>query len=552
MSSVSSLVSLPSCIAAGSMAERIYRLMLQLVSIPSVTGSDGGENLCAEFIREWISRMEYFKASPSDLYRVDLQGDPLGRVAVAALLRAAMPTERTVILTGHFDVVDTDVCGPLRPWAFDPEEYTRRIGELNLPEDVRKDLESGNYLFGRGVSDMKAGIAIDMCLLEKYAQNRDALDFNVLLLAVPDEEGDSAGMRGAIGFLAELQEREKLDFLACVNTEPVFESASPAIYYGTIGKIMPLYLCVGRESHAGEYYEGLNSALIASYLNISLDGAKDTIERYGNQTFQPQCCLRMRDLRSRYAVTLPERTVLYYNCLTVEKTPAALLREMKGKALAALEASLSHVGRADWIPRVLTVKEIMDKAIAVVGGTKESLWTMLLPRIAEKGVSDERERNIEFLSLVLDLTGEKGPLVIVGFVPPFYPPRSNRSSSFHERAVRQAASEIRGDLEGRGFEFKEMEIFQGITDLSFTGFQGSVEELAPLAANTPLWGKEYALPLDDLRKIDIPCVVLGPIGKDAHKITERLELDYTFNVVPSVLEKFIASVVRCHAGENGR
>jgi arginine utilization protein RocB len=85
--------------------------------------------------------------------------------------------------------------------------------------------------------------------------------------------------------------------------------------------------------------------------------------------------------------------------------------------------------------------------------------------------------------------------------------------------------------------------------LSFTGFQGKAEELAPLAANTPLWGKNYDLPLEDLRKIDIPGVVLGPIGKDSHKITERIELRYSFNVLPSLLKEFVAAAFRYSSGQ---
>jgi arginine utilization protein RocB len=520
------------------MGRRIYDLMLELVAIPSITGSDSGENECARFIFDKLSNIGYFKQNPNDLQFVALENDPCGRHFIAAFLRAARPSKKTVILTGHFDVVDTDVCGSLRLWAFDPAEYTKRIGEIDLPEDVRKDLNSGSYLFGRGVSDMKTGVALDICLWEDYAARREELEFNVLLLLVPDEEGDSVGMRGSVPFLARLKEEEALDLLVCVNTEPVFESNVPAIYYGTIGKIMPMYLCVGKESHAGEYYDGLNSTLVASYLNISLDGGKDTIETLGSQTFQPQCCLRMRDLRSRYAVTLPERTFLYYNCLTIEKTPAAVLAEMKDKASSALNFALSHVDHADWTSRVLTVEEVLDSAAKVLRG-REKLFSVLLPQVTAK---DERERNVEFLSLALDAAGEKGPLVVVGFVPPFYPPRRNHDESGHERAVRHGASIVAEELKHRGFEFKEVEIFQGITDLSFTGFRSEVEELAPLASNTPLWGRGYDLPLSELRKIDIPCVVLGPIGKDAHKITERVELDYSFNVLPSIVQKFIESI----------
>ncbi|MDR1979839.1 MAG: M20/M25/M40 family metallo-hydrolase [Synergistaceae bacterium] len=526
--------------ALDGMGKRVYDLMLKLVAIPSITGSDGGENACARFIRDRLSRFDYFKKNPDDLRLIPLENDPRGRYSVGALLRAARPSKKTIILTGHFDVVDTDVCGALRPWAFEPEEYTKRIGEIDLPEDVRKDLDSGDYLFGRGVSDMKTGVALDICLLEDYAARGEELEFNVLLLLVPDEEGDSVGMRGSVPFLARLREEEGLDFLACVNTEPVFESSMPAVYYGTIGKIMPMYLCVGRESHAGEYYDGLNSTLVASYLNIALDGGKDTIETLGSQTFQPQCCLRMRDLRNRYAVTLPERTVLYYNCLTIEKTPAAVLAEMSDKAMSAMRSALSHVDRTNWTPRVLTVEQVLGNAAEALGG-KEKLFSELLPQVA---ADDERERNIEFLSLALDAAGEKGPLVVVGFVPPFYPPRRNQGKREHERAVRYAASVVGENLRHRGFGFKEIEIFQGITDLSFTGFQGKAEELAPLAANTPLWGYGYDLPLSELQKIDIPCVVLGPIGKDSHKITERVELDYSFNVLPLVLRQFIESIFR--------
>jgi arginine utilization protein RocB len=355
-------------------------------------------------------------------------------------------------------------------------------------------------------------------------------------------------MRGSVPYLAELREQEGLDFEFCVLTEPVFESGGPAVYYGTIGKIMPLYLCVGRESHAGEYYDGLNSTLIASYLNISLEGGKDTIETWGSQTFPPQCCLRMRDTRERYAVTLPERTVLYYNCLVVKKTPAAVLEEMKGKAASALASAFAHAGRSAPLrqallsptPRVSTVEDVLEKASAKAGG-REKLFAELLPRVEAE---DERERNIEFLSLALDVAGEKGPLAVVGFVPPFYPPRVDRDG----RAVRHGASVVGGDLRRRGFGFAEIEVFQGITDLSFTGFQGKAEELTPLAANTPLWGKNYDLPLEDLGKIDIPGVVLGPIGKDSHKLTERVELNYSFNVLPSVLKEFVASAFRCSSG----
>jgi arginine utilization protein RocB len=54
-------------------------------------------------------------------------------------------------------------------------------------------------------------------------------------------------------------------------------------------------------------------------------------------------CLRFRDLVKNYSVTLPERAVAYYNLLTVEKTPAGVLEEMKAAAGEALEMSLRRI-----------------------------------------------------------------------------------------------------------------------------------------------------------------------------------------------------------------
>ena len=86
---------------------------------------------------------------------------------------------------------------------------------------------------------MKTGVAVNLCLLEDWAADREKLDFNVLLWLVPDEEGDSAGMRLSLPALLDLREREGLEFAVCVDTEPVLSNDGPGIYFGTIGKAMP-------------------------------------------------------------------------------------------------------------------------------------------------------------------------------------------------------------------------------------------------------------------------------------------------------------------------
>ncbi|HHY11072.1 MAG TPA: hypothetical protein GX529_00410, partial [Firmicutes bacterium] len=49
---------------------------------------------------------------------------------------------------------------------------------------------------------------------------------------------------------------------------------------------------------------------------------------------------------------------------------------------------------------------------------------------------------------------------------------------------------------------------------------------------------------DDLLKLDIPVVNLGPWGKDAHKFMERLDVDYSLEVVPKLLKSLIQKLAQ--------
>lgn len=536
-----------------SLAEKdLYSLLLDLVAIPSVSFSEE-ENRAADFIYSTLSELEYFQQHSAFLRFLPAEGDPLGRKAVAALVKAKPATKRTVIITGHFDVVDAEACGHLKHLAFSPEEYTRRVGELEISEEARADLSSGEYLFGRGVSDMKSGIALEMCLIGELSRS-ESFPANVLFVAVPDEENTSAGMRGAVPWLVRLREEWELEYIACLNSEPsVGGRGVPAggVYVGTIGKIMPFYLCVGKEAHVGDYYEGVSASLLTSYLSLALEGSPDTAESLDGVFFPPQACLRFKDLVKNYSVTLPERSVAYYNCLTVSRTPARILQEMKTAAERALEMTLDHLSKARrslrqrgaslpgkdaFRPRVLTYAELLEK-VRVRMERFDDVLDSFLKTLPDS--LDERDLCIETASFLLDLSGEKGPLILVGFLPPFYPPRLNRSESSGERSLLRAVERLKEAGKPFGLSINRIDVFQGIMDLSYLGFQGEPSELDALAKNMPLWGRAYRFPLDELKKLDVPIANFGPIGKDDHKNAERIQLPYYLRTLPPLFGKFV-------------
>jgi arginine utilization protein RocB len=388
---------------------------------------------------------------------------------------------------------------------------------------------------------MKLGIATEMIMLKQFSEDTRLYDVNIMFLTVPDEEGDSFGMRAAVEPLCQMQE-QGYEFLVYLNTEPSFvegeHSNSPAIYHGTIGKMMPFFMCVGKETHVGMYSEGLNSLLIASYLNIILEGRD-----------KRTACLYMRDQRRSYAVTLPERTAVYFNHLfplSGNTTPAVLIDMMKADAKAALLHAFEHFGanfreEKKWEPHVITVEELMELASKREGIDKVSLMDRLSGELPE--LADEREKNIEIINKLLDAAAEKGPLVVVGFLPPFYPARENSNTTPSGQNIERAIEKL-ADYARREFSLTVCRagIMGGITDLSFTGFNGNAEELLPLAKNMPLWGRGYEIPLAALTRIDIPVLNFGPLGKDCHKMTERVDMEYALNVHPQLLRFLISTL----------
>ena len=537
--------------------ESMLELTKALVRIPSVSHT-AFENEAARFIRDTLAGEAYFRENPGFLRLIPVEQGGLGRLAVLAFVRSGKETARTVLLNGHFDVVDTDVCGELAEAAFDADAYTSLMAGRDIPQEARDDLESGNWLFGRGTMDMKSGLALHMAYLAHMARRRDDLPVNLLFLAVPDEEGNSAGMRGALPGLCSFIREEGLDLVAALSGEPAFWTSQSSagsepyriFYTGTTGKIMPMFFCVGREAHAGYSFDGVNASALAAQTVCLMDCHPELMDGTGPDTLTPPVCLKMKDLRDSYSVTLPERAVSYFNVLTVSRSPRDILDICRGVAQEALANTLARIekagrrfqelsGRSDspvpaWSPRVLSVAELMAEAGLSADAPELTGFLTQLP-----ADMDEREKGIALADRLVSLANLKGPAIVVGFLPPYYPQRLNLRASEKERRLRGIMEEACAELSSTVGNVKLVECFSGIMDLSFMGFQGEAEELRALADNMPGWGQVFSLPMDELLSLNVPIAGLGTSGKDAHKDTERLELDYSFEVAPRLLDKVI-------------
>ncbi|MCL2547850.1 MAG: M20/M25/M40 family metallo-hydrolase, partial [Symbiobacteriaceae bacterium] len=228
-----------------SRENRIESILLETVSYPSF--SNANEPCIEEFFASWFAGIPYFKSNPGHCGFYPLGDDHLNRRVPWCLLKGK--TARTVVLLHHHDVVDTLDFGRLESLALKPYQVTQayREGQRALSPEIRRDVESGDWLFGRGVADMKGGAAIQLALLEEYAAEED-FPGNIVLVSVPDEENLSAGMMGAVCLLRDLQTEHGLEYYLMLNCEPHTRAPeeSPVLTVGSIGKLLPVFYVRGK------------------------------------------------------------------------------------------------------------------------------------------------------------------------------------------------------------------------------------------------------------------------------------------------------------------
>ncbi len=540
-------------------SSKIKELLLELTALPSLSNT-AREREMAELITEKLKEIPYFARNPSQIFHWPLPDDIHQRSVVSALLQKGSRPE-TVILLNHYDVVDVQEYDQYRELAFLPAELTAKLSRL---PGIKKLLgeEGEEYLFGRGVADMKAGLAIQLEILRQLAEDQDFTG-NLLFLSVPDEETSSRGMLAAVPELVALQEEKPLEYQAVINCEPAFP-AFPGdrkryIYTGSMGKAVVFFYALGLETHAGDSLSGLNGNLITASLIRKLENNLDFSEISGGYQAPPPTCLKARDTKEYYSAKIPHAAGCYYNICLLEIEADQLLGSLKELAWQVLQEVL-----ADWqgVRReyfsfqgllddpgeekegwVLTYQELIKLARERSGEEVNQALTKLTAESREAGVEDQ-ELCLRMADLAKDYAEISGPGIVLGFTPPYYPPvQTDTKDSQGKRVQKLAHSLVDRAQEELGYPVELSSHFPGVSDLSYCKIGEYAGTRAALENNLPLWGKGYQLPLKDISRLNIPLLNLSVQGYDAHKRLERLELNYSLGAVPELLEQACRQLV---------
>ncbi len=538
--------------------DRLKELLIELCAVPSLSNTPS-ENSMVEVLGEVFKRIPFFEQHPENIMQEKMEKDPYNREVFGAFLPGRGP--QTVILLSHYDVVDVLDYGRHQDLAFSPQELTQ---EFLQREEIRALIPAGqedDFLFGRGTADMKAGLALQIALLNDLSplENREG---NILLLSVPDEETTSRGMLTAVKFLNRLRREKGLEYRGVINCEPAFPAypgdKNRYIYTGSMGKAVLFCYARGIETHVGDVLSGFNANLLIAELIRDLEGNIELCEELEGYVAPPPTFLKSRDNKRHYSAQIPHTAACYLNFSLLYRSPRELLQEVVGRAnrimdqlTATMDERLQkYLGwqgqeppqkkREGW---VLTYQEFYNLARKKSGNEVEQA----LIRFFEDNhhQMEEQELCLRITEIVDDYAQKEGPGLIVGFTPPYYPPVKSDAKSERDRAMIKVAEGLQlRAREKHGYQVKLFPFFPGISDLNYcqlSDYQDTKDYFKP---NMPTWSQGYTLPLDDLREIDIPVINISVQGYDAHKHTERLECHYSFGVTPDLLRQAVQELLQ--------
>ncbi|WP_164668697.1 M20/M25/M40 family metallo-hydrolase [Virgibacillus doumboii] len=526
--------------------EQLTDLLCSFVHHQSITGSNA-EIAIAEYLKHLLAQKPYFQNNPGHLKLHPLED---GRQLLTALVKGK-DTSETVILLSHFDVVATEDYGSLQNLAFYPKELTREMNSIKnkLSETIQDDLASGDWLFGRGSMDMKAGLALHFSMLERAMDGE--FDGNILLLSVPDEEVNSQGMLAALPVLNQIKKEENLTYNACLNGEPMFSKypgdPSYYVYTGSIGKVLPGFYCYGKESHVGEPFAGINPNLMISFLSQQLELDEAFIEKIEDEVTPPPVSLMQRDLKEEYSVQTPHAAITMYNVLYLKQT----FKEINEKLLTGARTAAGKIEKyvnqkANYFASV--ADDFSMPAFNVNVMMYEDLYTEAVKRYGEKEitrrqnllVSQRNQGDRDFSTLLVQelaaMCKDLAPMIVLFYSPPFYP----AVSSYDNPYIKDVMDHVK-EYTNRNYnlDLTVAEFFTGLSDLSYVGPVASKSKLQQLTTNMPLQNNGFVFPEDIMEKLTMPVLNIGPLGKDPHQWTERLELTYSFEYLPSILTEAV-------------
>lgn len=544
--------------------EAVKSLTKELVKIPSIVKTSG-ESDVAKWIYNYYLGLEYFKQHPEQVMLQETINDEIERHNAIAMVRGTKgDSNRTIVLMGHLDTVGVDDFGVNRDAAFDPDRLPEVLKTMNVSEAVLKDIESGEYMFGRGALDMKGGVAGHIFLIDYFSKHPEELNGNLIAIAECDEEDNSHGIISALKILLKWKEEYGLEYVAAINADystpyhPL--DNNQYVYFGTIGKLLPSFYVTGKETHVGNSFGGFNPNSLIAELNRKIDLNPELCDEAQGEVTVPPTSLKQTDTKVGYTVQTPLAAYSYYNFFTHSMSPKEVIEKIKGKAEEAFDDLLDYMDKAyreycrmgnhtytplPYSKRVYTWEEFYNELVTIHGDKFKIYIHNFAADLNKTNPSmDLRDFSVAVIQESWKWSVDKSPVVIIYYSSLFSSRIEMTGKTDMEKALLDAVKDSIEIVQEHSEKPIVVKMFYPyISDSSFMALSDDPDELVALEKNMPSWGTKYNHPIEDILKINVPVVNIGTFGKDGHSLTERVHIKYTFENVPNMTYNTIRKIL---------
>ncbi len=542
-----------------SFSKEMESLTKKLVSISSVNTSEGEKNI-AVFIEKYLTSIPYFKEHRDQIIIQKLKNDFLDRRNVFAYIKGNKNNNGdTIIFHGHMDTVGVEDFGGLKEYAFDCDSLLEKMLNMDIPEEVHEDLISGNWMVGRGACDMKSGVAVFMVLMKILSEKADDLKGNILLSVNPVEENLHTGIIEGLEVFQELKEKEGFNYKFAINNDyicPLYKGdPKKYVYMGSVGKLLPCFYIQGKETHVGQCFEGFDATKMAAVLADKISLNTDFCDGYEGEYTLPPSVLKMKDLKEQYNVQTAFDAFVYFNYFVHNDNLESIIDKLKKICREAADDVLFKLNseykkfcnlskdeykQYNYNIKIITYDELIQMAQKEIGEEEVILKiNKMTDELIEKNI-DKREIPIYLIKYFLGRLKEKNPVVVIYFAAPYCPHNTLKKEIESERKLKEEISCIVEEFGKEENEtYKVMQFFPSLTDSSYIKIDDDEKSIETLIKNFPQYNRLYPVPLNKIKKLNIPALNYGCYGKDAHKWTERVYKPYSFGILPKLILKTI-------------
>lgn len=539
------------------MKDRIEKLLRELVACDSISCTEK-ENSASEYVYDRLKGIPYFTEHKDLFGKYMIPNDPHGRFIPYGLVVGNKPD--TCVLSGHTDVVSADVYGEAKDLAFTlGKELEDALSKMSLNSQQREDLESGEWIWGRGAADMKAGVVLNLCLTEEYSNLalEGKLEGSILFMAVPDEESYSAGMRAAANILKEMKDQHDLDYKLLICPEPAAESEGKQVMsLGTVGKVMPVIITQGEVAHLGHVFNGISGLNMLNGIFEQTNGSLQFCDAYEGEATMPPMWQKMRDMKELYDASVPYRGCGYFTVLSFDTTVDETIDKIVDISKRVMDQEIKkldntyqtfkkmnkfeHKKAIEYDVCVYTVDELVKELKEEYGAKFDDFYKNAYAEA--KSLLDKGENypnvTIDIMEKLLNFADIKKPLVLIGLAPPYYPATHSDMVLGKEGFGKKLFDYAKGLSEDKYDQPITYEnYFLGISDNSYSAFSSLPSDA--VKRNYPLWGDIYEIDFDTIKEISMPSILYGPVGKEYHQWTERVNKKSLFEVMPNMLKHLI-------------